>query len=77
MKTMLVSEFKAKCSAALKEVQRTREPMLITLRSKPLAIIQPAAENPAGKQLGGLKGKMEIHGDLIQADSTDDWDMPT
>ena len=77
MKTMLVSEFKAKCSAALKEVQRTREPMLITLRSKPLAIIQPAAENPAGKQLGGLKGKMEIHGALIQADSTDDWDMPT
>ncbi len=75
MKTMVVSEFKAKCIAALKEVQRTREPMLITLRSKPLVLIQPTAENPAGKQLGGLKGKTEIHGDLVQADSADDWDM--
>ena len=77
MKPMLVSEFEAKCIAALKEVQRTREPMLITLRSKPLAIIQPAAENPAGKQLGGLKGKMEIHDALVQVDSADDWDMLT
>ncbi len=77
MKTMLVSEFKAKCIAALKEVHRTREPMVVTLRGKPLVTIQPFAEFPSGKQLGRLKGKMAIHGDLVEADSTGDWDMLT
>ena len=75
MKTMLVSEFKAKCIAALKEVHRTREPMIVTLRGKPLVTIQPCAEFPSGKQLGRLKGKMAIHGNLVEADSTGDWDM--
>ena len=75
MKTMLVSEFKAKCIAALKEVHRTREPMVVTLRGKPIVTIQPFAELPSGKRLGGLKGKMVIYGDLVHADSTGDWDM--
>ena len=75
MKTMLVSEFKAKCIATLKEVHRSREPMIVTLRGKPLVTIQPLAALPSGKQLGGLKGKMTIHGDLVYTDSTDDWDM--
>lgn len=75
MKTMLMSEFKAKCIAALKEVQRSREPMIVTLRGKPLVTIQPFAALPSGKQFGGLKGQMTIHGDLVHTDSTDDWDM--
>ena len=75
MKTMLVSEFKAKCIAALKEVYRSREPMVVTLRGKPIVTIQPFAEFPSGKQLGGLKGKMAIHGDIVHMDSTDDWDI--
>ena len=75
MKTMPVSEFKAKCIAALKEVSRSREPMVVTLRGKPIVTIQPFAEFPSGKQLGGLRGKMAIHGDIVHMDSTDDWDM--
>ena len=77
MKTMLMSEFKAKCIAALKEVRRSREPMIVTRRGKPIVTIQPFATLPSGKQLGGLKGKMTIHADLVHADSTDDWDMLT
>jgi len=75
MKTMPVSEFEAKCIAVLREVHRSREPMIVTLRGKPLVTIQPFAELPVGKQLGGLKGHMTIHGDLVYTDSTDDWDM--
>lgn len=75
MKTMLVSEFKAKCIAALKEVQRTREPVLITLRGKPLASIQPVAVKPRGKRLGGLKGRMVIRRDLVRLDTTTEWEM--
>ena len=77
MKTMLVSEFKAKCIAALKEVQRSREPMTVTRRGKPLVTIQPVGELPQSKHLGGLKGKMTIHGDLVHISSTDDWEMLT
>ncbi len=75
MKTMLVSEFKAKCLAALKEVQRTREPMLITLRGKPLATVQPVESHGGGKRLGGLKGRMTIRRALVKIDTTADWDM--
>lgn len=75
MKTMLVSEFKAKCIAALKEVHLSREPMIVTLRGKPIVTIQPFANSPSGKRLGGLKGEMTIHVDLVHTESTDDWDM--
>jgi prevent-host-death family protein len=75
MKTMLVSEFKAKCIAALKEVQRTREPMLITLRGKPLVTVQPVEGRGPGKRFGGLKGRMIIRRDLVKADTTRDWEM--
>jgi prevent-host-death family protein len=75
MKTMLVSTFKAKCIAALKEVQRTREPMLITLRGKPLVTVQPVEADGRGKRLGGLKGRMTVRGDLVKIDTSGDWDM--
>lgn len=75
MRTMLVSEFKAKCIAALKEVQRTRRPVLITLRGKPLATVQPISDRPRGKRLGGLKGRMRIRRDLVRSDSSRDWEM--
>lgn len=72
---MLVSEFKAKCIAALKEVQRTREPMLITLRGKPLATVQPVESQGQRKRLGGLKGRMSIRRDPVKTDTADDWEM--
>ena len=75
MKTMLVSEFKAKCIAALKEVQRTREPMLITLRGKPLVTVQPVEGRERGKRLGGLKGRMTIRLDLVKANAARDWEI--
>ena len=49
--------------------------MIVTLRGKPLVAIQPFAQLPSGKQLGGRKGEMTIRGDLVHTDSTDDWDM--
>ena len=72
---MLVSAFKARCIATLKEVQRTREPMLITLRGRPLVTVQPAAPPGCGKRLGGLKGRMTIGRDLVRLDTSGDWDM--
>ena len=74
---MMLSEFKAKCIAVLKEVQRTREPLLVTLRGKPLAMVEPASVRPRGKRLGALRDSitMDPDLDLVHADTTDDWEM--
>jgi prevent-host-death family protein len=75
MRTMLVSEFKAKCLAALKDVRRTRRPLLVTLRGEPLAAIHPPEHRRRAKRLGGLQGQMVIRRDLARIDSAKDWEM--
>jgi prevent-host-death family protein len=75
VKTMRVSEFKAKCIAVLKEVQRSREPLVITLRGKPLVTVRPVEPPGPGRRLGGLKGRMTIRRDLVKVDTTADWEM--
>jgi prevent-host-death family protein len=58
------SEFKTKCLAVLDEVERTRQPVVITKRGKPVAELVP--HKPASRGLLGiLKGRMEIVGDII------------
>jgi len=75
MKTMLVSEFKAKCIAVLKEVQRSGEPVVVTLRGRPMARVEPFTDGTHRKQLGTLKGSLRIRRDLIRSDTTGDWEM--
>ena len=43
MKTIVISEFKAKCIALLKEINRSGEPLTVTLHGKPIATMGPAA----------------------------------
>jgi len=74
MKTLKISEFKATCIRVLKSVARTREPILITLRGKPLVKIEPMAPQEHARVLGGLRGNIEIVGDIIRSDSSEDWE---
>lgn len=73
MKTVLVSEFKAKCIALLKNVQKTKEPIVVTLRGEPIARVEPILKPKKRVQLGALKGWMEIKGDIIHSDMEKDW----
>lgn len=75
MKTMLISEFKAKCIGVLKEVQRTGEPVVVTLRGKPMARVEALTADKDRKRLGSLAGTIETHCDLVRADSSGDWEM--
>lgn len=76
MKTILISEFKAKCIAMLSEAQRTREPVMVTRRGKPLAKIEPVCEDdPPPRKFGTMKGSMKIIGDIVETDFSDDWEM--
>jgi antitoxin (DNA-binding transcriptional repressor) of toxin-antitoxin stability system len=75
MKTMLVSDFKAKCIAVLKEVARSGEPVVVTLRGRPMARVEAFRQSGSRKQLGTLKGKMRIRRDLVRVDTSHDWEM--
>ena len=73
MKTLKISDFKASCIRVLKTVAETREPVLITLRGKPLATVAPI-EDERGRVLGGLRGTMSIRGDIVDSDFAEDWE---
>jgi prevent-host-death family protein len=73
VKTVLISEFKAKCIGLLKDVQKTKEPILVTLRGKPIARVEPVVKPKKRIRLGALKGWMEIKGDIIHSDIEKDW----
>ena len=76
MKEIGISEFKAKCIDKLKTVQQTGEPLLVTLRKRPIATVNPYREEaPRKRELGKLCGRMTIHGDIVQADFANEWDM--
>jgi prevent-host-death family protein len=61
---MKASEFKAKCLAVLDEVERTRQPVVITKRGKPVAQIVPP-KSPKLELFGLLKDELFIEGDII------------
>ncbi len=77
MKTVIISEFKAKCIAILREAQRTREPVVVTRRGKPLARIEPIIEGAPTRQLGAVRGRMQIRGDIVEAGTEQDWEALT
>ena len=57
-------EFKARCLQLIDEVQRTRQPLVITKRGKPMARLV-AFEEKMPPLYGALKGWMSIQGDII------------
>lgn len=71
MKSLAVSEFKAKCIAELKQVQQTGEEIEITLRGKPIARVVPV--RGVKRQLGALAGLMQTEGSMISSDLDDDF----
>jgi len=76
MKTMIISEFKAKCIAALKAVEQSGETLTVTCRGKPIAEIEPVSRR-GGRVLGAQRGYLKIKGDIIRSDFADEWTMCT
>lgn len=63
MKEIPISKFKATCLAVLADVQKTGKPVLVTRFGKPVAEV--VAPKPARRVLGGMRGSMEIVGDIV------------
>ncbi len=83
LKTVTVVEFEGRCKDLLELVHRTRQPLLITRKGKPLAQISPyVSRKVRGKKakrsepLNPLEGGVLYEGDLISP-IDDKWDrMP-
>jgi prevent-host-death family protein len=80
MQTMLVSDFKAKAIATLKRVKQTGEPVLVTLRGKPLAEVVPVRPKAGGKGVGFGEGRGLIKSrpsddELVRGGFASEWEM--
>ncbi len=63
MKKMPAGEFKARCLTVMDDVNKTREPVLITKRGRPVAKLVPA-EKVETEFLGRLEGRFRAVGDI-------------
>lgn len=61
-----VGEFKAKCLKIMDAVQTTRNPVTITKRGKPVAVLTPYFEEAPAPLFGRMKGRVKISGDLTE-----------
>ena len=76
MKRILISEFKAKCIELLKRVQATRQPLVVTLRGKPVAKVVPFEDaGETGVKLGSRIGHAVFKGDIVRFDFSDEWEV--
>lgn len=76
MKEVAISEFKAKCLAIVDQVQKTKRPILITRRGKPVAEVVPATPTRPKDLFGFMKGSVEILGDIVSpANDPEDWEV--
>lgn len=57
-------EFKTNCLRFVDEVRKTRTPLVITKRGKPVAKLVPVDEKPS-PVFGRMKGTVVEHGDIV------------
>ena len=69
-KTVPAGEFKAHCLALIDKVARTRQPLIVTKRGKPVAKVVPTESRRPRKLLGSAK----FHGNIV-APILDKWEI--
>jgi prevent-host-death family protein len=61
-----ISKFKAKCLSLLEEVSKTKTPLRVTRRGKPIADVIPASsEGDERSWIGSLSGSVDFVGDVV------------
>ncbi len=65
MKSVSISEFKAKCLGLIEQVDKTRQPLRITRHGRPVAEVIPAGPERKRKFVGDMIGTAKIVGDIV------------
>ena len=61
-----ISEFKARCLSLLEEVSKTKTPLRVTRRGKPLADVIPASPEAEERSwIGSMSGTIDLVGDIV------------
>ena len=59
------TEFKAKCLKLMDEMSKTREPIIVTKRGRPVAMVTPIEIEKKHSYFGYMAGTITIVGDII------------
>ena len=71
--TIAASEFKARCLRFLDEVAEQGRSLVITKHGRPIAKLVPLPTQP--KPLGGRwEGQVKIRGDVVNFETTSEWE---
>ncbi len=74
MKTVSVTEFKAHCLEFLNQVDKTGQPLLLTKRGRPTAMVSPPPPPKTKRwEPGQFADKMKLVGDVV-APYDEDWE---
>lgn len=76
-KTVAAAEFKATCLRLIDEMNEDGQPITITKRGRPVAVLTPVVEKPAGKKgiVGAMKGSVLRYDDpFAPAIDPGEWD---
>jgi prevent-host-death family protein len=75
-KTVSATDFKAKCLPLIDEVNTSGDPITITKRGLPVAVLTPMKKARRKTTEGMLKGKVKILGDIVNtSDLYRDWEV--
>jgi len=66
IQVIAISKFRARCLSLLDEVSKTKTPLRVTRRGKPIADVIPASSDGNERSwIGSLSGSVELVGDLV------------
>ena len=68
-----VSDFKARCLEILETLRTTGHELTLTRHGDPIARVVPITSR-ARPLRGSLQGQLEILGDIVETDSSEDWE---
>ena len=75
IREVAISEFKAKCLALVDQVYKTKTPLRVTRRGKPVADVVPIQPEKHAHWFGSMEGTGKILGDLIEpVVDPEDWE---
>ena len=75
--TVTISKFKATCLGLLKQVKKKSEPILVTLKGEPVAmVVPPPPAEKSGQWMGTFRNSGKIVGDIIApAAEESEWEV--
>jgi prevent-host-death family protein len=73
-RVLSASEFKARCLACLGEIEQSGEPITITRRGRPVAVLGPAKHGVPKSPRNTWARKGRIVGDIVNVDTSALWE---